>query len=144
MAVHVGRHFLGMCKLDLELVHQTFAKGADRTLDAAVTDPGSFLLGLDHACILQNLHVVRDRRLGEFDSLLDVGSGPAFRAASLARRGGMKQAEDFSPGRIGNGSERQAQLVWCSLHSRSPIIMHPTGRARNKQYCDVTVVTSGV
>lgn len=128
MAAHGGRHcferdFLKR-KLELEFVGQTFADGADGALDAAIADPGTFLVRLDHAGVLQNLHVVRNGWLGEFDSLFNVGGGPAFGDASLARRAGMQQAEDLAPGWIGDGAERQAQLIGSSFHDGSLIIKH--------------------
>ena len=79
-------------------------------------------MGLDQSRVLQNLHVVRDRRLGQLDALLDVGGGPALRGRALAWRAGLQQTQNLAPGRIGDGAQRQAQLVGCSLHDGSFII----------------------
>ena len=92
----------------LELLEQSFAQGANCYLDAAVAHPGSLLVGLDQASILQNFHMVRNCWLGEFDSLLDVGGGPAFIRSALSRRAGMQQAHNLAPGWIGDGAKRQA------------------------------------
>jgi hypothetical protein len=55
----------------------------------------------------------------------------------------MEQAEDFAPGRIGDGAKRQAKLIGCGLHAGSPIIKHQGARAGNKNPA-VPVVTAAI
>lgn len=57
---------------DLKLVLQVAAQLADCLLIALVVHPGTGLIRLDEAGLFQYLHVVGDRRLSEFDSVLNV------------------------------------------------------------------------
>jgi hypothetical protein len=117
----------------LEFVEQSFSNGADRGFDAAIADPGTLFVGFHQSGILQYLHVVRNRRLREFDSLLNIGGCPSFWCSGFANRAGMKQAQDFASGWIGYGSKRQTQLISCSFHDGAPIIEHSGNSASSKQ-----------
>jgi len=94
----------------LQLAPQHLHHLPDRLLIPPVPAPLAMLGGFNQSRVRQNRHVVRDRRLRQLNSLLNVAAAQAGTVNVPGRRNPalatfFEHEQDAAPGRISNGVE---------------------------------------